>query len=539
MTVFSELRMRPATADRWGWDASTTARLVMAGVVIFTLLVGANLATPLYPLLQAKLGITALDVTVAFSAYVLALVATLILAGHWSDHIGRRAALVLAVLVGLAGGSVFATADSLFALCAGRALQGIAVALATGASSAALRELLPSRPEWASRFTLLASAGGVAAGPAIGGVLSLLPGPTSTPYFLHSVVLAALLVPLSLLKARPAITSIAGPQPLRVLAPRRPSVSSEARGAFWLASSVGFLSFTVFGFCLSLAPGYFAQIVHADSRPLIGLLAGLTLGSSALSQLLAVRGRFVVPIGLGMLAVSVLLIAAAAAWSSPWLLILASITAGIGQGVSFRTVFNDVAGKVEAARHAQIISTVYVITYLGSAFPVIGLGLAAGVVGLQTAVAGFVVVCSIAAVILAGITLRAALRRGRLTSARAARPGASAARGLVGQRALVALDVVEHERGFGMAHHGIGGQVVQHPVAEVLGGGDRDVQQVVHRTRGVEGREHGRKFGHPGRKAVDLLAVVGAEPDGDEGLHGAADRGQAQLRLEALDDPAV
>ena len=66
MTVFSELRMRPATADRWGWDASTTARLVMAGVVIFTLLVGANLATPLYPLLQAKLGITALDVTVAF-----------------------------------------------------------------------------------------------------------------------------------------------------------------------------------------------------------------------------------------------------------------------------------------------------------------------------------------------------------------------------------------------------------------------------------------------------------------------------------------
>ena len=116
--------------------------------------------------------------------------------------------------------------------------------------------------------------------------------------------------------------------------------------------------------------------------------------------------------GLAVLAASVLLIAAAAAWNSPWLLIVASITAGIGQGVSFRTVFNDVAGKVEASRHAQIISTVYVITYLGSAIPVIGLGLAAGVVGLQTAVAGFVVVCAIAAAVLAGMTLRAALRRG-------------------------------------------------------------------------------------------------------------------------------
>ncbi|MCY1229731.1 hypothetical protein D9M72_421080 [compost metagenome] len=220
-----------------------------------------------------------------------------------------------------------------------------------------------------------------------------------------------MLVPLYLLKARPAITSVAGPQPLKVLAPRRPSVSSEARGAFWLASAVGFLSFTVFGFCLSLAPGYFAQIVGADSRPLIGVLAGLTLGASALSQLLAVRGRFVVPAGLAVLAVSVLMIAAAAAWRSPWLLIAASLAAGVGQGVSFRTVFNDVAGKVEASRHAQIISTVYVITYLGSALPVIGLGMATTVFGLQAAVAGFVALCALLAFVLAAVTLAAAFRQ--------------------------------------------------------------------------------------------------------------------------------
>ena len=382
----------------------------MAGAVIFTLLVGANLATPLYPLLQAKLGLSSLGITVAFSAYVLALVATLMLAGHWSDHIGRRAALLVAVLTGLAGGFVFAQADSLAALSAGRALQGIAVALATGASSAALRELLPERPEWASRFTLLASAGGVAAGPAIGGVLSLLPGPTSTPYVIHSLVLMALLLPLYLLRARPAIKPGEGPRPLKALAPRRPSVSHEARGAFWLAAAVGFLSFTVFGFCLSLAPGYFAGILSIDSRPLIGVLSGLTLGASALSQLLSVRGRFAVPAGLGLLGGSVTLIAAAAAWSNPWLLVCASLSAGVGQGIAFRTVFNDVAGKVEASRHAQIISTVYVITYLGSAVPVIGLGIATAAYGLEGAVAGFVVLCGAAAMALAAVTLRRSLR---------------------------------------------------------------------------------------------------------------------------------
>ncbi|MFJ5698292.1 MFS transporter [Arthrobacter sp. NPDC093139] len=410
MTVFSELRMRPATAGSRGWDASNTARLAMAGVVIFTLLVGANLATPLYPLLQAELGLTSLDVSLAFSAYVLALMSTLVVAGHWSDHIGRRAALLLAVLAGLAGGFVFAHAESLAVLSAGRALQGIAVALATGASSAALRELLPERPEWASRFTLLASAGGVAAGPAIGGVLSLLPHPTSTPSVIHSVVLAALLVPLYLLRARPAIQPAQGPRPLRALAPRRPSVSHAARGAFWLAAAVGFLSFTVFGFCLSLAPGYFAPIVGVDSRPLIGVLAGLTLAASALSQLIGVRSRFAVPAGLALLGISVTLIAAAAAWATLWLLVAASLAAGVGQGIAFRTAFNDVAGKVEASRHAQIISTVYVITYLGSAVPVIGLGLAAAVYGLEATATGFLVLCGIAAGTLAAVALRRSRR---------------------------------------------------------------------------------------------------------------------------------
>ncbi|MBG0740314.1 MFS transporter [Paeniglutamicibacter antarcticus] len=402
MSVLSELRMRPVVmAGRRGWDASTSARLVLAGVVIFTLLVGANLATPLYPLLQVRLGMSPLGVTAAFASYVLALVLGLLLFGHWSDHIGRRAALVLAVLIGLAGGLVFGSAQNLPMLAAGRALQGLAVALATGASAAALRDLLPSRPEWASRFTLLASSGGVAAGPIIGGLLSLLPDHTRAPFMVHAVVLVLLLVPLYLLDARPAIRPAAGGTALAALKPRRPGVSRKARGAFWLASSVGFLSFAVFGFCLSLAPGYFAQVVQVDSRPLIGLLAALTLGASAASQLLSVRGRLLVPVGLIVLGLSVLLIAAAGVAHSPWLLVLASIAAGAGQGIAFRVVFNEVAGKVEPARHAQIISGVFVITYLGSALPVIGMGAAASVWGLPVVVAGFAVLVAAASAVLA------------------------------------------------------------------------------------------------------------------------------------------
>lgn len=414
MTILSELRMRPALAGSRGWDASRSTRLVLAGATLFVLLIGANLATPLYPLLQSSLGLDSWAVSIAFSAYVFSLIAGLLAAGHWSDHIGRRAALLIAVLLGLAGGVLFGAAQDLLGLSLGRALQGLGVALATGASSAALRELLPSRPEWASRFTLFASSGGVAAGPLVGGLLSLLPEHTRTPFYLHAVLLLVLLVPLTVLRARPAIafSSNDGATPtVKALAPRRPSVSREARSQFWTASAVGFLSFAVFGFCLSLAPGYFAQIVGTDSRPLIGLLAGLTLAASALSQLFRAGGKFLAPAGLLVLAASLGLLGVAGATGSGWLLVVSCLAAGAGQGLAFRVVFNRVSLAVEPAKHAQIVSTVYVLTYLGSAFPVLGLGAAAARWGLPAAIVGFIALVVTALLALSAVLLRGALDR--------------------------------------------------------------------------------------------------------------------------------
>jgi hypothetical protein len=87
------------------------------------------------------------------------------------------------------------------------------------------------------------------------------------------------------------------------------------------------------------------------------------------------------------------------------------VTAGLGQGIAFRTVFNDVAARVEPARHAQIISTVYVITYLGSAVPVLGLGWASAVFSMAAAVQGFVLLCGTAALALSAATLAATFTR--------------------------------------------------------------------------------------------------------------------------------
>jgi MFS family permease len=414
MTVIAELRMRPRAEGATGWDAPRAVRLALSGAVLFLLLVAANLATPLYRDFEARLGYGSLGTALAFSCYVLALVGVLVTAGHWSDHVGRRAAMVLAVLLGIAGGGVFAAAGSLAQLCAGRALQGLAVGLATGACAAALRELLPGRPAWASRFTLLASSGGVALGPVLGGALSLAPGGAAVPFEAVVGALAVLLVPLLAVRARPAPLVPADPRPVRALAPRslRGALpAGPARPGFWLAAGIGFLSFALFGYQLAFSPAVFERVLGVSSAPLLGGAAALTLAASAASQLAVppARGRAAaaeLPLALAALAGAVAVLAGATAAGDAVGLAAASVLAGIGQGVAFRAAFDRVAGSVAPEQHARTVSLLYVVTYLGSALPVLGLGALAAAVGLSAAGLGFLGACALAAAALAAAAPR-------------------------------------------------------------------------------------------------------------------------------------
>lgn len=400
MSVISELRMQHSTPRMMSWNPGTTTRLAITVLVSFTLLVGANLATPLYPQLQVDLHLGAMGTTIAFASYVCSLMFFLLVVGHWSDHVGRRAALVLAVGVSLCGTLVFGAAENLWQLCLGRGLQGAGVALATGASAAALRELLPSKPDWASRFTLLASSGGVAFGPLIGGALAGLPGGRSTVFLIQAVLLLVVLVPLGTLQARPAIAMATRGERSRALAPRRVGIPSAARMEFWMASLVGFLSFAIFGFVLSLAPGYLAGAFELQALWAVGLIAGLPLGIAALSQIVVRGGKILLPLGLGLMAAGTLALFAGATLGWFWLGVLAMVVLGLGQGIAFRTAFGLCVDAVSPAAHAQTVSSIYLVTYLGSALPVIVLGWAVGRFGQLPSIMLFCLAAAAAALLL-------------------------------------------------------------------------------------------------------------------------------------------
>ncbi len=395
------------------WNAMRGIRVGLVAAALLFLLVGANLATPIYPVLQQRLGLTALDTTILFTVYVFALVPVLAAVGHWSDHLGRRAMILPAVAVAACGDAVFATAHSFWQLAAGRAVQGVAVALATGAAGAALGDLLPDHPTLAAKLTLACSAGGVALGPIVGASLSGGANPLLTPFLVHAVVLLGLCVPLALVHPRMPGRERPPAAPPRIttpahLRPRRLALPTQGRTEFLLASGAGFISYAIFGVYLSLAPAFSAKLLHSSSHMTGAVVAALLLGSSAAAQLLIppTADRVVIALGMTGLAAGLALVVTAAWTGTPALLFIGSVLGGACQGVAFRSLFTTAVTAMDPERRGSELSALWVIVYLGSSLPIVAVGAITQHYGLLPAVSGFAALASVACLGLAAAVVR-------------------------------------------------------------------------------------------------------------------------------------
>ncbi|MFB7668804.1 MFS transporter [Kitasatospora sp. NPDC056138] len=395
------------------WNAVRGIRVGLVAAALLLLLIGANLATPIYPVLQQRLGLTALDTTILFTVYVFALVPVLAAVGHWSDHLGRRAMILPAVTLAAAGDALFATAGSFGQLAAGRAVQGIAVGLSTGAAGAALGDLLPDHQTLAAKLTLACSAGGVALGPIVGALLAGGSNPLLTPFLVHAVALLALCVPLALVHPRmpggmrpeaapPRITT---PAHLR---PRRLALPATGRREFLLAAGAGFVSYAVFGVYLSLAPAFSAKLLHSGSHLTGAVVAALLLGSSALAQLLVppTADRLVIALGMTGLAAGLGMVVAAGYTGTPALLFIGSVLGGACQGVAFRSLFTSAVAAMDPERRGSELSALWVIVYLGSSLPIVAVGALVRSYGLLPAVSGFAALAAVACLGLAGAVVQ-------------------------------------------------------------------------------------------------------------------------------------
>jgi hypothetical protein len=349
---------------------------------------------PLYVLYAARDSFGPLMITVIFAAYAVGVIASLFLAGHLSDWLGRRRMAVIAVSVNVASGVIFLLWPTVAGLLVARVVSGISVGMLTATATAFLSELDAAGRGGMSRrraeiIATAANLGGIGFGPLVSGFLAQYAGdPLVVPYLVFEGLMLAGVLALALV---PETVARPGARPR--YRPQRVSVPAEHRPAFYAASAAAAAEFALFGLFTSLSPGFIAGTLHDTSHALAGAATFAVFGAGALAQIVVSRAPLRRQLAFGLLALVLgLVLITAAFWlASLALLLVGGIVAGGGAGAAFKGSVSTVLGMARPEARGEALAGLFLAAYVGLAVPVLALGLATQLLSARVAVLGFAV----------------------------------------------------------------------------------------------------------------------------------------------------
>lgn len=359
---------------------------------------------PLYVLYQARDHFSTFMITVIFAAYAAGVVASLFLAGHLSDWVGRRRMLLIALVINVASGVLFLVWPATTGLIVARVISGVSIGMLTATATAYLSELhATARPDAGrTRSEIVATAanlGGIGLGPLLAGLLAQYAGHALVlPYLVAEALMVA--GALALAVAPETATVLRGDQ-RPAYRPQRVSVPDADRPLFFAVAVAGGAVFALFGLFTSVTPSLLADLLHNDSHAVAGAVAFAVFGAAALAQIVFGRAsrRYQVGIGLAAVLAGLALVTASVWVPSFWLLLVGGIVAGGGAGAAFRGLVATVISITPAEVRGEGLAGLFLGSYVGLAVPVVGVGVATLWVSMQVAVLGLAVV--LAAVLLA------------------------------------------------------------------------------------------------------------------------------------------
>ena len=370
-----------------------------------------TIPTPLYSLYQARDGFATFLLTVIFAVYAVGVIASLYLAGHISDWLGRRRIILIAVLIELLSAVIFLIWPSVPGLLVARFISGVGVGALTATATAHLSELRAvARPDESGRFSSTISTvvnnGGLALGPLIAGFIAQwVAGPLQVPYVLFIVLLAVAGAAVAFVPE-----TVERAEERGAYRPQRMSLPNESRGAFWSAAIAALSAFAIFGLFTSLAPSFLAGTLHEPSHVIAGLVTFSVFGAAAVAQLLTTRMPLVTQVRLAaiLMAVGLAALSAGALLANLPLFIAAGIVAGAGVGVQFRSSVAVAASLAQPPRRGEVMAALFLVAYLGLTVPVLLVGLALAFLPSAAVLVGFSVIVIVLAV---GSSLAMAKRR--------------------------------------------------------------------------------------------------------------------------------
>jgi MFS family permease len=361
--------------------------------IAFTVAMGfASAPAPLYPLYQRRDGLSALTITIVFAMYAVGVLASLLLAGHLSDRIGRKRILIPALGLEALAAMMFLAWPVLPGLIVARLISGLAVGLVTATATAHLHDLhAASRPgAGPGRFEVVSTAanfGGLGAGTLLAGFLAqFASAPLRTPYLVFLALIA-----LSLAAAGLSPETVDDrPGRLRYR-PQRIRVAHGDRARYVVAAASAFAAFAVFALFTSLATGFVAGTLHHPSRLLAGAIVFAVFGAAALAQTATSRLRLGLRLGLGLPveAVGMTVVALGMREASLAAFLVGGALAGAGAGVLFKSALGTVAAMAGDQVRGEALAGLFLIAYLGLILPALALGIATRYTGAATATLWF------------------------------------------------------------------------------------------------------------------------------------------------------
>ncbi|GAA3561028.1 MFS transporter [Microlunatus spumicola] len=358
-----------------GADARAGRAWLGVAPAMFMVAWGGNHFSPLLLLYRQVEGYSAVQVDLFFAFYVLGLAPGFLLTGPVSDRVGRRPLVVAALVLSVVGSVVLGLGSaSPFALCAGRFVSGVSVAVAMVAGTTWVKELsAAAAPGVRARRAALTLTVGFGLGAAVaGGLAQWGPAPTLLPYGVQLVLALLAAVPL----ARSPETRPAG------AIPRHPfreelSLPPQSRARFrrvvvpmapWVFGAPA-LAFVVGPALVADRTGSY-RIAYAALAAVVTLACGAGVQPFVPRLARLVGGRQAV-LGLLLTAVATLLLAVDVQLRSVTLALVAAALLGTAYGICILTGLVETQALADPERLAAPTGVYYSLIYVGFLLPVV------------------------------------------------------------------------------------------------------------------------------------------------------------------------
>ncbi|SCF06432.1 Predicted arabinose efflux permease, MFS family [Micromonospora haikouensis] len=328
------------------------------------------------------MGISSATVSLLFATYVAGVMIGLVLMPVVA---GYRSVLIYACGLSIVADVLFLVAASPWELYVGHLLQGVVLGVFTGVVPVVLAQLdLSQSSKLVGRATTSANAVGLAAGPIWSGLLLQIAPWDGRLVWVIQIVVTLAVMPFM---RTPAATSTAD-EPLQL----RSVLTNMFRGfASPGALLAGFGAFVAGGLLASLGTVVIHRVVMIENGLVEGAAVSMCFVLSAIFGALRINrsDMFVTGQGLAWLLVGSAALGLTAALASIWIMLVATVLIGIGQGLALQGATQVIAVHQPAPTRGAAVSIFFILCYLGTTVASLGVGAVIPSAGLGPAFSGF------------------------------------------------------------------------------------------------------------------------------------------------------